>query len=210
MSDDSFDPKESHVDDQGLVDVSNAQRDEAREILNNAFKEMFPEAESYINVAIRRRNRGKLYFKQTLSDAQLDLVARWSGAIDKAELAIQVKHRRYIDPGVIEYLLVDDDAGRDSDDQVYVDALTPISAEAPPSPPTVGWTIVVWLTPRERQEEILGDLDERYLAYWTARGPKAAKAWYWGEVAKMVGPFGWRAIKLFFKVNVITKLIGGL
>jgi hypothetical protein len=84
---------------------------------------------------------------------------------------------------------------------------TPIGAPAPAAP-RFGELLITLVCGQHRQEAVLGDLAEGFAARARIRGLRNANAWYWWQVAKSVGPFGWRWAQRLVQLQAVLRLIG--
>ena len=57
------------------------------------------------------------------------------------------------------------------------------------TPPRLATLLLEMCAPREGREEILGDLNERFLDVLQYRGRTAARRWYWAQVVRSCGGF---------------------
>jgi hypothetical protein len=55
---------------------------------------------------------------------------------------------------------------------------------------------------------VLGDPAEQFEARAGRDGPRSARAWYWWQVARSFGAFGWRWAQRLVQLQAVLRLIG--
>ncbi len=66
--------------------------------------------------------------------------------------------------------------------------------------------VSLFCSPKMR-EAVLGDLDEKFAELAERRGPKFAKAWYWGQAGRSVLFFAVRWGRRLLELEAILKRI---
>lgn len=59
-------------------------------------------------------------------------------------------------------------------------------------PPRVAVRLLAWRLHPDHRDDVIGDLDEQFIARVSAVGPARARRWYWRETLDLVGGMGWR------------------
>lgn len=79
------------------------------------------------------------------------------------------------------------------------------------SPPVGAEKLMYLILPKDRREEIAGDLEEEYRSKILPKfGPGFAKRWYWMQVARSIGPILWGQLGKLFKLGIFAKVTGWL
>lgn len=88
-----------------------------------------------------------------------------------------------------------------------IDFLMPALSDDPLAPPKNGQFVLSLVTSRETQEEIIGDLDERYPTKVLQLGEKRARFWYYWQTGLIVLAF---IPKKLGKITGLVKLFAAL
>lgn len=64
------------------------------------------------------------------------------------------------------------------------------------TPPRLAEKLLLWFIKDELAEEVLGDLDEKFINVLSEKGPKKAKRNYWHQVLKYIRPFAIKKTRL--------------
>lgn len=96
------------------------------------------------------------------------------------------------------------------DDDGPVAAPAAREEDSPPRPcvPPLGEAIVGLACSADLREAMLGDLAERFEALVASRGGKAARAWYWRQVARSLGALAWRWGRRLMELDALLQRIG--
>lgn len=96
-------------------------------------------------------------------------------------------------------------ATADPEEQLEGAATAPLPE--PPTPPQAGEWLVGLFCKRDMREAALGDLDEKFALLAERRGPRVAKAWYWGQAGRSVLFFAVRWGRRVLELEAILKRI---
>lgn len=77
----------------------------------------------------------------------------------------------------------------------------------PPCPPKAAEALISLFCNRDMCEAVLGDLDEKFAELAERRGPRIAKAWYWGQAGRSALFFAVRWGRRLLELEAILKRI---
>lgn len=73
----------------------------------------------------------------------------------------------------------------------------------PQRPPATAEWLITFLVPKKRHDGLLGDLEERFHLNVTNRGYRRARALYWAEALRSLGPL---AVSWFTRLGLVALL----
>ena len=77
-----------------------------------------------------------------------------------------------------------------------------------PAAPRTGEILIGLFCGRDRREDMLAVLADRFEDKARYRGARYARRWYWREVARSFGPFAWQWARRLVELDALLKLIG--
>lgn len=83
-----------------------------------------------------------------------------------------------------------------------------IGEAPPPTVPRAGEIMARLFCERDRREDVLAVLADRFEDKARDHGARHARRWYWREVARSFGPFAWQWVRRTAELATLLKLIG--